>query len=117
MAKLNRKKAGEAVTGYLFLAPWLFIFLTFIIISLGYALYLSFTRYNLLNPPEWWGIEGYKRVLNDTLIPDQGPAEHIQICARSLCRYKPSSAWCWLLPWTKNYDCDGYSGRFFTCHQ
>ena len=68
MAKLNRKKAGEAVTGYLFLAPWLFYFLTFVIISLGYALYLSFTRYNLLNPPEWWGIEGYKRVLNDTLF-------------------------------------------------
>jgi len=68
MAKQNRKKTAEAVTGYLFLSPWLFIFLTFILFSLGYALYLSFTRYNLLNPPEWWGLEGYKRVLKDALF-------------------------------------------------
>ncbi|OGO26659.1 MAG: ABC transporter permease [Chloroflexi bacterium RBG_16_54_11] len=52
----------------MFLSPWLFIFLTFIVLSLGYALYLSFTRYNLLRPPEWWGIEGYKRVLSDNLF-------------------------------------------------
>ncbi len=68
MANVNRRKTSEALTGYLFLSPWLFIFLTFIVLSLGYALYLSFTRYNLLRPPEWWGIEGYKRVLSDNLF-------------------------------------------------
>jgi multiple sugar transport system permease protein len=56
MATLVRRKTTEAVTGYLFLAPWLFIFLTFILFSLGYALYLSLTRYDLLTAPEWWGI-------------------------------------------------------------
>lgn len=68
MASLNRRKTSEAVTGYLFLTPWLFIFLIFIVLSLGYAIYLSFTRYNLLRPPEWWGIEGYKRVFADSLF-------------------------------------------------
>ena len=68
MATLVRKKTTEAVTGYLFLVPWLFIFLTFILFSLGYALYLSLTRYNLLTVPEWWGLEGYKRVLSDNLF-------------------------------------------------
>ncbi len=62
------KKTVEAITGYLFLSPWLFIFLTFILFSLGYALYLSFTRYDLLSPAQWWGIEGYKRVLADSLF-------------------------------------------------
>ncbi len=62
------KRFTEAVTGYLFLSPWLFIFFTFIVFSLGWAVYLSFTRYNLLRPPEWWGLEGYQRVLTDDLF-------------------------------------------------
>lgn len=66
--KFSRKKISEAVTGYLFLSPWLFIFFTFSVFSLGYALYLSFTSYNLLKPPVWWGLEGYQRVLNDDLF-------------------------------------------------
>ncbi|MDW8326188.1 MAG: sugar ABC transporter permease [Anaerolineales bacterium] len=63
------KRIGEAVTAYLFLSPWLFIFFTFIVFSLGFAFYLSFTRYNLLRPPEFWGLESYRRVLsNETFI-------------------------------------------------
>jgi len=64
----KRKKTAEALTGYLFISPWLFIFLTFILFSLAYALYLSFTRYDLLTAAKWWGIDGYKRVLTDTLF-------------------------------------------------
>ncbi len=67
-ARRNRKKAAEAITGYLFISPWLFIFFIFITFSLGYALYLSFTRYNLLSPAQWWGFEGYRRVLTDNLF-------------------------------------------------
>ncbi len=67
-ARRNRKKAAEAITGYLFISPWLFIFIIFITFSLGYALYLSFTRYNLLSPAQWWGLEGYQRVLTDNLF-------------------------------------------------
>jgi multiple sugar transport system permease protein len=68
MATRNRRKTTEAITGYLFLAPWLFIFLTFILFSIVYALYLSFTRYDLLSAPQLWGLEGYKRVLADNLF-------------------------------------------------
>lgn len=64
----RRSRFNEALTGYLFLSPWLFIFFTFIVFSIGYALYLSFTKYNLLRPPEWWGLEGYRRVLSDELF-------------------------------------------------
>jgi multiple sugar transport system permease protein len=68
MRRINRRKVSEAVTGYLFLSPWLFIFFTFILFSLVYALYLSFTKYNLLTPPQWWGIQSYERVLTDALF-------------------------------------------------
>jgi len=61
----RNKRVGEAITAYLFLSPWLFIFFTFIIFSLGFALYLSFTRYNLLRPPEFRGLESYQRVLSN----------------------------------------------------
>ncbi len=63
-----RKQVTEALTAYVFLLPWLFIFITFIGFSIGYALYLSFTRYNLLSPPQWWGLEGSRRVLTDALF-------------------------------------------------
>jgi len=66
--KISRKKVTEALAGYAFISPWLFIFFTFTVFSLGYAIYLSFTRYNLLKPPVWWGLEGYQRVLSDELF-------------------------------------------------
>jgi multiple sugar transport system permease protein len=65
----RNKRVGEAITAYLFLSPWLFVFFTFIVFSIGFAFYLSFTRYNLLRPPVFWGLEGYQRVLaNETFI-------------------------------------------------
>ena len=66
--KFSQKKVAEAITGYIFISPWLFIFITFSVFSLGYALYLSFTSYNLLKPPQLWGLDGYQRVLSDELF-------------------------------------------------
>lgn len=64
----NARKISEAVTGYLFISPWLIIFTIFSVVSLVYAIYLSFTSYNLLKPPQFWGLEGYQRVLDDDLF-------------------------------------------------
>lgn len=65
---LDRRKLSEAIDGYLFISPWLIIFTIFSVISLGYAFYLSFTSYNLLKPPQFLGLEGYQRVLEDELF-------------------------------------------------
>ena len=65
---IKNKKISEAITGYLFISPWLIIFTIFSIVSLGYAVYLSFTSYNLLKPPQLWGLEGYLRVFDDDLF-------------------------------------------------
>lgn len=62
------KKRSEALTAYTFLLPYFFIFLTFTVFAIGYAIYLSFTKYNLLKPPVWWGLEGWQRVIEDELF-------------------------------------------------
>jgi len=68
MAARTRKKFANALTAYTFLLPYLFIFTAFALFAIGYTLYLSFTKYNLLRPPEWWGLEGFRRVLSDDLF-------------------------------------------------
>jgi multiple sugar transport system permease protein len=65
---VDRRKLSEAIDGYLFISPWLIIFTIFSVISLGYAFYLSFTSYNLLKPPQFLGLDGYQRVLEDELF-------------------------------------------------
>jgi len=64
----KNRKFSEAITGYLFISPWLIIFTIFSVISLIYAVYLSFTSYNLLKPPQFWGLEGYQRVFQEELF-------------------------------------------------
>ncbi len=55
----------EAMAGYVFLTPWLIGLIGITAIPMLYSLYLSFTRYNLLRPPEWIGIANYERMLSD----------------------------------------------------
>jgi len=64
----KHRRRSEALVAYSFLAPYMFVFFTFTVFAIGYTVYLSFTRYNLLRPPEWWGLEGWKRVLQDDLF-------------------------------------------------
>jgi ABC-type sugar transport system permease subunit len=58
----------EALEGYLFILPWFFGFLVFtggpMLASLG----LSFTNWNLLQPPSWAGIDNYLRMIDDQLF-------------------------------------------------
>jgi multiple sugar transport system permease protein len=52
-------RQAENRAAYFFLAPW---FLGLVLITLGptfISLYLSFTRYNILRPPRWVGLENY----------------------------------------------------------
>lgn len=58
-------RSREAVAGYVFLAPWL---LGIIGLTLGpviASLYLSFTRYDLLSPPKWIGVQNYLDLFSD----------------------------------------------------
>lgn len=65
MSTSLRRRLSEWLTAYIFLAPWIFIFTIFVVFSIGWAFYLSFTDYNLFSPPKWVGLSQYIRVLRD----------------------------------------------------
>jgi multiple sugar transport system permease protein len=60
---LARKEERAA---YLFLLPWLVGLLLFLIIPILSSLGLSFTNWNLLNPPEWVGLKNYREMVSDS---------------------------------------------------
>jgi len=62
------RKTQEALTGYLFVAPWIIIALVFIFGAMAYVFYLSFTDLHLFNTPKFIAFDNYGRVLGDPLF-------------------------------------------------
>lgn len=56
------------LTPYLFLAPALIVIAVFFLYPIGAVFYFSFTDYNIVNPPEWIGLENYKWLLKDQVF-------------------------------------------------
>jgi multiple sugar transport system permease protein len=54
-----RRRTNENLAGYLFLAPWFIGVLVFVAGPTLASLYLSFTNFNLLSPPQWVGLQNY----------------------------------------------------------
>lgn len=58
----------EAVTGYLFILPWLVGFTVFVAGPLLFSLYASFTNYDVTSQFDWVGLKNYRKMfLNDPL--------------------------------------------------
>ncbi len=53
------RKRREALTAYAFISPYLITTLVFTVGVLVFALYISFTRYNLFSSPEWVELKNY----------------------------------------------------------
>ncbi len=47
---------------YLFIAPAVILFVVFVFIPVIVSLFLSFTKYNVLSPPQWVGLENYRQI-------------------------------------------------------
>ena len=58
MSKRNEQKREER-SAYLVLAPYLILFLAFIVIPVGFAMMLSFTDFDSVNFPAWVGLKNY----------------------------------------------------------
>jgi multiple sugar transport system permease protein len=56
---LSRAERRELLAGVLFIAPWVIGFLAFTLYPMAKALYYSFTDFNLLQPPNWIGLQNY----------------------------------------------------------
>jgi multiple sugar transport system permease protein len=64
----GRRQLKEDVAGFLFISPWLIGFFAFAIIPMVMSLYFSFTRYNLLSPPVFNGLENFRFMMSDPLF-------------------------------------------------
>ncbi|GLI26231.1 sugar ABC transporter permease [Agromyces rhizosphaerae] len=61
----RRRQIRESLAGYGFLSPWLIGFFGLTIVPMIYSLYLSFTRYNIFQPPRWVGFDNYVRLFTN----------------------------------------------------
>ncbi|HLG50367.1 MAG TPA: sugar ABC transporter permease [Chloroflexota bacterium] len=68
-----RRRAGlarrEAVDGFLFIAPWLLGFVLWVAGPMLFSLILIFMNWSLLTPPSFAGLENFRTLLSDELIP------------------------------------------------
>ena len=57
--RISTARRREAIEGVLYLSPWIIGFIVFIVGPLIVSLYLSFTKYNVLRPPQVIGLQNY----------------------------------------------------------
>lgn len=58
----------STLTPYLFLAPALLVILVFILYPMVAVVYYSFTDYNIVTPPQWAGIQNYRKLVQDPIF-------------------------------------------------
>lgn len=51
--------------GWLFVAPWIIGIIAFFLMPTVSSFYFSFTKYNIINPPEFIGLKNYIKALTD----------------------------------------------------
>ncbi|AZS45042.1 carbohydrate ABC transporter permease [Microbacterium oleivorans] len=60
-----RERPKDTKAALVFLAPWLLGLILVTVLPIGASLYLSFTKYDLFNAPEWIGLDNYVRMSQD----------------------------------------------------
>ncbi len=61
--KLGRLSRHEARWGYALVSPWVFGFAVLTLGPMLMSLFFSFTRYNVLSPPRWVGVQNYAEMV------------------------------------------------------
>ena len=57
--RLSAARRREALEGILYISPWIVGFIVFVAGPLFASMYLSFTKYNVLRPPSFIGVQNY----------------------------------------------------------
>ena len=63
-----KQKNKDALAAYLYILPSFFLICVFSIIPIFMAIYFSFTKYNVMQPPQWVGLGNYVRMLSDGFV-------------------------------------------------
>ena len=64
----RKRTRRKHITAYAFITPAMSFLFVFLFVPLIASIFLSFTQYDLLNPPVWIGLENYERLFNDELF-------------------------------------------------
>ncbi|MEK0097325.1 carbohydrate ABC transporter permease [Streptomyces sp. NPDC056002] len=64
-ARRRRPVRERQWPAYVFLTPWMIGALVLTLVPMAVSLYLSFTDYNLFDPPHWVGLRNYTEMLTD----------------------------------------------------
>lgn len=64
----KRRLDSEGRWGLLFVSPYIIQFVVFIAATLIASLYFSFSKYNMLNPPQWIGGANYSQLFHTPLF-------------------------------------------------
>lgn len=67
-AKRRKVLNHEGRWGLFMVSPYLLHFIIFVAGPLAASLYFSFSEYDMLNPPDWNGLENYNRLFGDPLF-------------------------------------------------
>ena len=81
----SRLARREAITFYLLISPWLLGLLVFVLGPITASLGFSFTRWDMLTPPEPVGLRNYARMLEDRLF-----WQSLSVTVRYTLMYVPS---------------------------
>ncbi|HEY0738653.1 MAG TPA: sugar ABC transporter permease [Herpetosiphonaceae bacterium] len=65
---LSSARHQRWIYGYLFIAPALIVLFVFVLLPIAVAIYLSFTSYNLIEAPQWAGLDNYRQLAGDLLF-------------------------------------------------
>lgn len=65
---MMRKKKN--IQGFLYILPSFILILTFSVIPILMNVYFSFTKYNVIQAPEWIGLANYARMFRDHYVAD-----------------------------------------------
>ncbi len=57
--RMSKREFREALQGYAFATPWILGLIFFTVGPILASMYLSFTQYNVLKPPQWVGLDNY----------------------------------------------------------
>ncbi len=68
LTNMGLQRAGvrrETARGIALIMPWILGFLIFQLYPFAYSFFLSFTEYNIFQPPQWVGLENYREIVSD----------------------------------------------------
>ena len=76
---LTKGQRREYRQGVLFVLPFMLLFLVFVLLPVVISVVLSFTSYNIIQPPSFAGLDNYKQLFLD--------ADVFQTCVRNTLRF------------------------------